>query len=140
MVFSKLIALISTFVLIVCLVLSMTTLVVLRNAVAENEQVQNEAKELINDLSASVDKLEAATTATLKNNEEDDVPTGADAEIFTLCEYEGKIAVYDASGVMLHWLDVDLSLLPKSERAALAEGIEVESRTALFSYLQDYMS
>lgn len=138
--FSKLMAIISTFTLIVCLVLSITTLVVLRNAVEENEQIQHEAKTLINDLNTSVDKLEATANSSLKDDQQQEIPVNAEAEIFTLREHEGKIAVYTKDGIMLHWVNVNLNLLPGSERAALAEGIEVESRQSLFSYLQDYMS
>lgn len=138
--FSKLTALISAFVLIVCLVLAMTTLVVLRNAVAENEQVQNEAKTLIDDLGASVDKLESTSRESFKDETGKDIPTNVNTERFTLREYEGSIAIYDETGTMLHWLSVNLSLLPQSERNALAEGIEIEGRSSLISCLQDYMS
>jgi hypothetical protein len=138
--FSKIIAVISAFVLIVCLVLSMTTLVVLRNAVAENGQVQKEARTLVDELNVSVERLETTTDSALKNENQSDVPTGADPERFTLREYEGKIAVYAEDGVILHWVNVNLDLLPKNERAALKEGVEVEGVASLLSHLQDYMS
>ena len=134
--FSKIIAVISAFVLIVCLVLSMITLVVLRNAVAENGQLQAEAKSLLNDLNTTADKFEDHLV--LKQEEPTEIPVDADAEIFVLREFEGKLGVYDESGVMLHWVELDLALLPQSERQALSEGITVEGRMALLSYLLDY--
>ena len=136
--FSKLIAVISAFVLIVCLVLSMTTLVVLRNAVAENEQIQANAKSLLEDMNVTANKLETNANTLLKEDSQGDIPVGADAEIFVLREFEGKIAVYDENGTMLHWVDANLALLPTSERQALSEGITVEGRTALLSCLLDY--
>ena len=136
--FSKLIAVISAFVLIVCLVLSMTTLVVLRNAVAENGQLQEEAKGLLNDLNSTADKLEDNMNVVLEQEEREELPVDANAEIFVLREFEGKIAVYDEGGTMLHWVDTNLALLPTSERQALSEGITVEGRTALLSCLLDY--
>lgn len=138
--FSKLMAVISAFVLIVCLVLSITTLVVLRNAVAENGLIQEDAKSLIGELNTSVDRLESTTNSQLENTTDEELPVNADTERFTIREYEGKIAIFTEDGRMLHWLDVDLSLLPKNEREALAEGIEVKSRASLLSYLQDYTS
>ena len=136
--FSKLIAVISAFVLVVCLVLSMTTLVVLRNAVAENEQIQANAKSLLEDMSVTANKLETNANAWLDDEEKEDIPTHADTETFILREFEGKIAIYDEGGTMLHWVDVNLALLPTSERQALSEGITVEGRTALLSCLLDY--
>ena len=136
--FSKLIAVISAFVLIVCLVLSMTTLVVLRNAVDENRQLQVEAQALLNDLDDTSNKLETNVNTVLKEDAQDEIPVGADAELFLLRAFEGKIGIYDESGVMLHWIEIDLNLLPASERQALSDGITIEGRKALLSYLLDY--
>ena len=134
--FSKIIAVISAFVLIVCLVLSMTTLVVLRNAVAENGQLQDEAKSLLQDLNTTADKLE--DNLVLDQEEHEEIPVGIDAEFFVLREFEGKIGIYDENGIMLHWVEVDLNLLPKSERQVLSDGITIEGRKTLLSYLLDY--
>ena len=140
--FSKIFAIISTFVLIVCLTLSITTLVVLRNAIDENSQMQLQAERLLGDLNISVDKLDSAVNSELSLDEtgQADLPTNAKAETFSIREYNGKIAVYNADGTMIHWVDVNTALLPLEERKALTEGIEVQTWDALISCLQDYMS
>ena len=140
--FSKLFAIISTFVLIVCLTLSITTLVVLRNAIDENTQMQTQAERLLDNLNTSVDKLDFAANAELPSDKTDqeDILTNTTPESFSIREYNGKIAVYNADGNMIHWVDVNTSLLPTDERAALAEGIEVQTWDAMVSCLQDYMS
>ena len=140
--FSKIFAIISTFVLIVCLTLSITTLVILRNAIDENEQLQVEADRLLDDLNASVDKLDTTVNTKPPSNqtEQEDVLTNAEAEVFSVREYNGKIAIYNADGAMIHWVDVNTALLPIGERTALEQGIEIQTWDSLISYLQDYMS
>jgi len=139
--FSKLFALISTFVLIVCLTLSMTTLVVLRNAIDENSQMQAEAQGFLDDLNTAVERLDsAAIDPPSDQTGKEDVPTNVSAEVYSIREYNGKIAVYNADGAMIHWVDVNTALLPSEERSALKDGIEVQSWEAMASCLQDYMS
>lgn len=139
--FSKLFALVSTFVLIVCLTLSMTTLVVLRNAIDENSQMQAEAQGFLDDLNTAVDKLDsAAVNSPSDQTGQEDLPTNADTEVFSIREYNGKIAVYNADGAMIHWVDVNTALLPTEERSALKDGVEVQSWEAMVSCLQDYVS
>ncbi len=135
--FSKIFAIISSFVLIVCLTLCITTLVVLRNAIDENETLQADAVRLVKELDTSVDKLD---TVIADNQAQGDLPTNAAAEIFSIRECNGKIAVYNDDGVMLHWVDVNTALLPAGERTALAQGIEVQGWESVISCLQDYQS
>ena len=139
---SKFFAVIGSFLLIVCLTLSITTLVVLRNAIDENEQMQSNAEELIDQLNASVNQFDTTVNADLKESVEStqDLPTNAKVERFWVREYNGKIAVYNTDGNMIHWVDTNVSMLPAKDRDALAVGIEVESMDGLIALIEDYTS
>ena len=139
---SKLFAVIGCFLLIVCLTLSITTLVVLRNAIAENGEMQENAAGLINRLSGSISQFDQAVSASQNEIGDDDadLPTNATPSLIYLREYNGKIAVYTVDGRMLDCLDVSVSLLPKKDREALASGIAVDSLEALLELIEDYTS
>ena len=139
---SKFFAIIGSFLLIVCLTLSITTLVVLRNAIDENEQMQGNAAQLIDQLNASVNRFDTTVNADVTDSEDtlEDLPTNAKTEQFWVREYNGKIAVYNTEGNMIHWADTNVSLLPAKDREALAAGIEVESMERLIALLEDYTS
>lgn len=136
---AKIFTAICSLVLIVCLVLSVTTLTVLRNAIDENGQVQEEAKRLIGELDQSLDRLELAVNAEAKDEEE--IPTNATStDTYVVRSCNGRIAVYTSSGSMLYWIDVNVDLLPEADREALSKGIELESLSQLKAFLNDYTS
>ena len=136
---SKFFAIIGCFLLIVCLTLSITTLTVLRNAIDENEQMQVNASALIDRLSTSVNQFDTAVNAQPSDPEWDgDLPTNASTERFCVREYNGKIAIYNTEGNMIHWLDTNVSLLPAKDREVLAAGIQVESVEGLIALIEDY--
>lgn len=136
---SRFFAAISCLILLVCLTLSVTTLVVLRNAIDETEQVKEDAKQLIGELDQSLNRLEIAVNANAEQEQE--LPTNAGVEEpYLVRACNGKIGVYTASGILVDWIDVNIILLPKAAREALEEGIEVESLDALQRILMDYTS
>lgn len=136
---SKFFAMIGSFLLIVCLTLSITTLVVLRNAIDENEQMQANAATLIDHLGASVDRFDTAVNANASDTDaESDLPTNANADHFWMREYNGKIAIYNTEGNMIHWMDTNIALLPAKDREALTAGIEVDSIEGLLALIEDY--
>ena len=136
---SKLFTAICSLVLIVCLTLSITTLVVLRNAIDENKQVQNEAERLVDELDQSLVRLENSVNKNADTDKE--LPANAStSESYVIRAYNGKIGAYTSSGSLIYLIDYDVSLLPKSARGALEKGIEVESLEALQQILMDYTS
>ncbi len=59
--------------------------------------------------------------------------------IYRLCECGGKIGIYDAnSDVIIDIIDIFVSTLPKKDRAALKEGIEIYSFNELANLINDF--
>lgn len=137
---SKILTVLCAFVLVVCLVLSITTLTVLRNAVEENDALQEDAAALVGNLNACVEDLNAAL------EESDSIPTSSDtstptdtlADSFCVREVNGKIGVYTSDGYLVHLLDVSVDTLPAADREALSAGICVGSWRELIAIIQDY--
>lgn len=136
---SKIFTVICSFVLVVCLVLSITTLVVLRNAVEENDVLQQNAQTLVNTLDDCVNALNETSA------KESSVPTSAGTEetdvlydAFCVREVNGKIGIYTSDGYLIRLLDVQVETLPEADREALSKGICVNSWRELISMIQDY--
>ena len=136
---SKLLAVLCCFVLIVCLTLSITTLVVLRNAVAENGALQNEAEALVAELNGCVDVLNQSI------EQENSVPTVSDtaqtdvlSDAFCIREVNGTIGVYTSDGYLIRLLEVNVDTLPQKDREALKKGIVINSWRELIAIIQDY--
>lgn len=139
---SKILLVICAFALIVCLTLCITTLAVLRNAVAENGTLQSEATALVERLDGCVERLDGYTPEAEDGSIE--VSGGADTskveKSFCLRESNGSIGVYTTDGYLIKVLDVSPSTLPKAAREALQKGITVGSWEELIGMIQDYTS
>ena len=139
---SKILLVICAFALIVCLTLCITTLAVLRNAVAENGTLQSEATALVERLDGCVERLDGYTPEAEDGSIE--VSGGADTSKvekgFCLRESNGSIGVYTTDGYLIKVLDVSPSTLPKTAREALQKGITVGSWEELIGMIQDYTS
>ncbi len=57
---------------------------------------------------------------------------------WTVKEYNGRIGIYNEQGVLLEVIETYIKTLPISEREQLKEGIEVFSKDALYSIIEDY--
>lgn len=134
----KFLAVISSFILMVCLVLALTSLVSLRHAVAESTAAQAEAQSVVDGLNDYLEQLRAE-----EDPSEPTLPAGASPESplgdkLLVREINGYVGVYSSDGYMIRLLDVRVDSLPKREREALAVGIEVASWEALEALLLDY--
>ena len=135
---TKIFAILCGFLLIICLTLSITTLVVMRNAVEETAFWQNRAELLVNELDGCVEAM--------KNIEEEDVPVLApeeDAKSETNTRYclrlnGDSIGIYDADGFLIERLQTNPILLPAKERELLSDGIWVESWKDMQELAQNY--
>ncbi|MBE6601194.1 MAG: hypothetical protein E7637_01650 [Ruminococcaceae bacterium] len=136
---SRLILILGCFALAVCLVLSITTLSSLRNAIAENESAQVEAAILISNLHGYWESVNDAvmTDESLPTN---GTPTDTQEEknTFLIRESNGTIGVFSSDGYLLRLTDVKVKTLPSQARQALAEGIVAHSWTEVDLILQDY--
>ena len=135
---TKIFAILCGFLLIICLTLSITCLVVMRNAVEETSVWQDRAEALVNELDGCVEAM--------KNIENEDLPvlapndTGKETEQTRYCLRltENGIGIYDADGYLLKRLENNANLLPVKERERLTAGIWVESWGDAQKLMQDY--
>ncbi len=136
----KIYALLCGFLLIVCLTLSITCLVVMRNAVEETSAWQGRAEALVNELGGCVQTMKDMGT-------EEDLPVIApegnenDAQNvrdrYCLRLDGDSIGVYDAQGYLIQRSSTHASLLPPQERERLAMGVWLESWAEVGRLLQD---
>ena len=135
---TKIFAILCGFLLIICLTLSITCLVVMRNAVEETSVWQDRAEALVNELDGCVEAM--------KNIENEDLPvlapndTDKETEQTRYCLRltENGIGIYDADGYLLKRLESNANLLPVKERERLTAGIWVESWGDAQKLMQDY--
>ena len=135
---TKIFAILCGFLLIICLTLSITCLVVMRNAVEETSVWQDRAELLVNELGGCVEAM--------KNIEEEDVPVLApeeDAKNETGTRYclrlkGDSIGIYDAEGYLIEHLQTNPILLPAKERELLLGGIWTESWKDMQELAQNY--
>ena len=138
--FSKIFIIICSFILIVCLTLCISTLVVLRNSIAENEAVQDSAIELVSNLDQCISTMNqnmstAVDQDSMQTNKEKPVIT---ADRFCVKETNGKIGIYTVDGTLLKVLDISVDALPQADRELLKNGITIGSWKELISLIQDY--
>ena len=135
---TKIFAVLCGFLLIICLTLSITCLVVMRNAVAETSFWQDRAESLVNELDNCVEAM--------KNIEDDDLPVLApgedelstDNKRYCLRSNGENISIYDRDGYLIQKLDINVSIFPIEERTQLAKGIWTESWKEMQQLVQDY--
>ena len=137
---SKLFLFLGVGVLAVCLVLSITTLQVLRNAIEENDLIQENAYSLVGELNGCVRALGELSTPTVPVDTEQDEPAKevvANADRYWLRTSGDKIGLYNAEGKLLKLVEIPLDSLPASMRKELARGISLSSLEELFDLLRD---
>ncbi|MBR2721933.1 MAG: hypothetical protein IKB75_04055 [Clostridia bacterium] len=128
-------------ILLICLTLSITTLSSLRNAIAENGLIVEEAEELIDQLDGYVDVFSQAAKdeADLENADILVDATQKESQ-FMIKEINGKIAIYTAQGQFLFESDTHVSTLPAKEREEIRQGILCSTLEELLLRMQDYGS
>ena len=137
---SKLFLFLGVGVLAVCLVLSITTLQVLRNAIEENDLIQENAYSLVGELNGCVRTLGELSTPTVPVDTEQDEPAKevvATADRYWLRTSGDKIGLYNAEGKLLKLVEIPLDSLPASTRKELSRGISLSSLEELFDLLRD---
>ncbi len=136
---SKIFAVLCAFLLIICLVLSITALVVMRNAVAETTVWEERAADLVATLDACISDLKAeqeqAVIAPLEP-EDTQMPESG----FFLRTSGDRIAVFTADGYLVTVSEVKCSTLPSTERERLKTGIYAKTWAELMLLMQDYES
>ena len=138
---SKVFMFLSAGVLAVCLVLSITTLQVLRNAVSENGRIQENAYSLVEDLSGCVRALGDLPSPALPVDTEEpgkeSIDVAARAESYWLRSVGGKIGLYNAGGKLLELFSIPVDALPLSLREELKNGILLSSLEEALELLRE---
>ena len=129
--------------LAVCLVLSITTLQVLRNALDENDLLQESAYELVGELNGCVRALNELAAPVIPVNQEEGEKTeevSAKPETFW-CRASGNyVGLYNGDGKLLRITEIPLDHLPASTRESLQKGISLSSWDEVFKLLRDLES
>lgn len=119
---------ITSAVLILCLALSVGSLVIGSTANRNNRESTADTRIVLQEFSTRLAALEARNA-------------GIGAKEYLLLEHEGKIGIFSAEKTALYEiLDVRVSTLPARDREMLAEGITVVGESALRAILEDYSS
>jgi len=132
---SKLFLILCGFLLMICLVLSLTALVSLRHAVAESNALQEEVKDALSAAGNASDTDDGSISASANGGS---LSNTAEGTAFYLKAVEGSLRVITEDGYTVRLLPVDVSTLPAADRAALAVGIRANSWQEMLRLLQDY--
>ena len=135
---TKIFAVLCGFLLIICLTLSITCLVVMRNAVEETSLWQGRAEALVNELDGCVQSM--------KDMDNEDIPVLApneddkkeDTTRYCLRLNNDRLGIYDAEGYLVKDLETRVPLLPTKEREQLSVGVWVNSWAEMQKLVQDY--
>ena len=139
---SKLLTLLCAILLMITLLLSVTSVFMLKEISQWNagSYVKNEDE---NDSTEVTDNTESNEEETMVNSTENEVPPSIDADIlynqFYICEVNGKIGIFcDEGQQLIRMLNVNVATLPQSDREKLKKGIRVNSWNELVLLIQDY--
>ena len=138
---SKVFTLLCAFMLIICLALTVTSAVVLKNAVEESQEWQLRAQTILESVEVfqrNDDLTEAAPTDPPVTEDEESTEADILYNKFYIREVNGKIGVYCDEGQLIRMIDVPVSLLSSRDQKKLKEGIRVNSWNELIALIQDY--
>ena len=135
---TKIFALLCGFLLIICLTLSITCLVVMRNAVEETSVWQGRAEALVNELGGCVEAMKEIEAEDLPVIAPEDSTDNETTARYCLRLVGDSIGVYDADGYLIKRGSMHPSLLPKAERERLTDGIWVKTWKEIEQLLQNF--
>ena len=132
-------------------VLSVFSLLLIANMAKEAEEASTRSEEFFHRVDQRVEQIEETVnsisegvTTRLEScipDVDPDVEEDVEADVLfdSICirERNGKIALYTSNGIHLRTLDLDVSILPEADQAALRSGITVNSWRELFALIDD---
>ena len=123
--------------LLICLILTMTSLVIMRHTLDKGIAF-GRAVAAINTIPP------VAEGSTDNNNSSTPPPADVEADVlynrFTLKEHNGKVGVYSEDGYLIRTFEIEVSTLPQEARTALKNGITLHSWRELIRLIEDYES
>ena len=141
---TKLFTILCAFLLLISLVLSITTLVIMRHALDETAAWQKEASAVVGSLSTLGSILKDPPSTDVSEDPPPNEEPSADVNIlynrFLLKETDGRVGVYSEDGYLIRTIDVQVSTLPKEARDALKKGMVFNSWRELIALIENYES
>lgn len=128
---SAMVAVLCVFLLALCLVLSISTLTVLRRTVEESNAALLEAHAYLRAWEDSLSPPQAMPEDTAVNASP--AKTG-----YWIRAIHHRVAVYTADGELVYLTDISPALLPKADRDALQEGIYTATWGEMRELITDY--
>ena len=132
---SAMVAVLCVFLLALCLVLSISTLTVLRRTVEESNAALLEAHAYLRAWEDSLSPPQAMPEDTAVNASP--APTPAEAGYWIRAVHQ-RVAVYTADGELVYLTDISPALLPKADRDALQAGIYTATWGEMRELITDY--
>ena len=74
----------------------------------------------------------------VSEEQESEIESESALHYWIVKEYNEKIGIFDKNGDLFKIIDVYIKALPKSDQAALREGIEIKSEKELYSIIEAY--
>ena len=135
---TKIFTILSGFLLIICLVLSITALTVMRNAVEESRSWQERAQSLVAELDACLREQDDKDSIQVSTPNADKVENSKESTLGLVIRTVGeRIGIYTAEGALLYRLNVSPATLTAATQEALSKGIRLESWQELLALLGD---
>ena len=125
--------------MMICLALSVTSMLVLHNT-NQKENEWNERAALLEEVLTNTQDREEETDTEETTEPPSSPSLETDILYQRLCirAVNGKIAVYSEDGYLIRTVNVDVKTLPTKEQKALEKGIYVDSWRELIDLIRDY--
>ncbi|MBQ9784645.1 MAG: hypothetical protein IJW29_04000 [Clostridia bacterium] len=123
--------------LLICLILTVTSLLIMQKTLERGAAFQEQA-------AATVGAFLQGWRCPHQSEHEEAPPADVEADVlynrFTLKETGGKIGVYSDEGYLIRTFDIDVSTLPPEAREGLRVGVTFHSWRELIALIEDYES
>ncbi|MBQ7378037.1 MAG: hypothetical protein IJW71_06965 [Clostridia bacterium] len=141
---TKLFTILCAFLLLISLILSITTLVIMRHALDETAAWQKKASAVVSSLSSLGALLQEVPDTSVSDETPPAEEPSTNVDVlynrFILKETNGQVGVYSEDGYLIRTIAVQVSTLPKEARDALAEGMVFNSWRELIALIENYES
>ena len=134
----KIFTLLCAMILSVCLVFAISSLTVLRNAVAETDRVRQETEQMLAVYQKSEETAAIPVQADPLKDQPSETPPAAEPQGFCLREERGKVGIFTSDNHLIALTDISVDLLPLSDQELLRAGIRLDSWSDLRSALDDF--
>ncbi len=134
---TKIFTVLCAILLLICLVLTVTSLVIMHQTLDKSLAFQGA-------VSAMAATRPTPQESTDEGSPDDPPPADVEADVlynrFTLKEHNGQIGVYSEDGYLIRTFEVEVSTLPREARDALEKGVTLHSWRELMQLIEAFES